>query len=150
MIAMKKHKIVIVIALILLMVLPVWFYFDAKGKIISIDKFSESDISSINSVFNITLSSSDKIETFEYRTYASESFYLLSIKTDDKDMFISNNTGFKYVEDLPSGFYILPNKRYIPKKEKTLYYTSDHIYVAIWSFEDNDIPMLFSKLYDNQ
>lgn len=48
------------------MTLPVWFYFDAKGKIISIDKFSESDISTINSVFNITLSSSDKIETFEY------------------------------------------------------------------------------------
>ena len=147
---MEKRKFLNVIALMLLLAFPVMFYIDARGKVISINKFSESDISSIDSAFNITLSSFDKIEAFEYRTYAAESFYLLSIRTDSKDTFISKNTGFKYVEELPSGIYILPNERYIPKKEKTLYYTNDHVYVAIWSFEDNDIPKLFSKLYDDQ
>ncbi|MGB4092264.1 MAG: hypothetical protein WBK46_10050 [Ruminococcus flavefaciens] len=147
---MKRRKILIVIALILLMALPIWFYCDARGKVIRINNFSESDILSINSAFNITASSSDKIESFEYRTYAAESFYVLSVKTDNKDAFISNNSAFEYVEELPSGFYILPNKRYIPKKKKTLYYTNDHVYVVVWSFEDNDIPKLFSELYDNQ
>lgn len=100
------------------MALPIWFYCDARGKVIRINNFSESDILSINSAFNITASSSDKIESFEYRTYAAESFYVLSVKTDNKDAFISNNSAFEYVEELPSGFYILPNKRYIPKKKK--------------------------------
>lgn len=128
---MKRRKILIVIALILLMALPIWFYCDARGKVIRINNFSESDILSINSAFNITASSSDKIESFEYRTYAAESFYVLSVKTDNKDAFISNNSAFEYVEELPSGFYILPNKRYIPKKKK--YYTIQ-MTMFMWSY----------------
>lgn len=147
---MKRHRIIIILALVLLLAIPIWFFCDARGKVISVNDFTESDILSISDSFCIKTDSTDRIEAFEYRTYTTESFYVLRIKTDNKDTFISNNTGFEYVEKLPSGFYLLPNNRFKPKKSKTIYYTDDYIYISVWSFENNDIPKLFSTISDNQ
>ena len=143
----KKISLSICIGLIVIFLLA--YYIDVKGKIISIKELTIDEKKSIVSTYGINLDTSDVIESFDYMTYAHNSFFVLKIRVTDMENFKENNADeFEEFEILPDENFWFPSKRYKPKEKETVYISDGHIYISTWSFEDSQISDLYFDIIE--
>ncbi len=142
-------KIISYIIILIIAVVIIWLYLGVKGQTLTISDFAEQDYNAIVNEFNITLSTDDKINSFEYMTYINDSFFVLDIQTTNTEYFLNTNKeSLDKVVEFKADSWLFPTTNFLPQcKDVTAYYSDEHIYLSVWSYENQQIGNLWYELY---
>lgn len=136
-------------AVILIVLLVIWLYLGIRGQVDYITNIGTAEAEMIADELNISLSPDSGIKSFAYMTYMADSFFVLEIKTDNVEEFMSaNKDAFSETNDKIISSFLFPTKKYLPKNNGiTAYYTANTVYLSLWSKEYTLISDTFFSLY---
>lgn len=145
---MKRTKF-LGIALFLIALLAIWMYWGIRGQTNYVTNIGTTETEMIANELNISLSPDSEIKSFAYMTYMADSFFVLEIKTNNVEKFMeANKEVFSETTNKINNSFLFPTKKYLPKsKGVTAYYTSNNVYLSLWSKEYPSISDIFFSLY---
>ena len=137
------------VAVILITLLVIWMYLGIRGQTNYVTNIGTTETEMIANELNISLSPDSEIKSFAYMTYIVDSFFVLEIKMDNVEEFmVVNKDAFSETNNKINNSFLFPTKKYLPKnKGITAYYTTNTVYLSLWSIEYPSISDIFFSLY---